>query len=118
MPVKTQKNANANAYRTLLVTKRDELSALARKDPEALSTSLQPGDEGEFAARAAELDVSAATADLRSEMLKEINDALKRVARGSYGECEGCGQEVSPNRLKAIPWARYCLICQELRLRN
>jgi DnaK suppressor protein len=51
-------------------------------------------------------------------MLKEIERALKRVAGGSYGYCEGCGHEISPVRLKAIPWARYCLVCQELRSRN
>ena len=51
-------------------------------------------------------------------MLKEIDSALDRVEGGTYGECEGCGEAINPERLKAIPWARYCVPCQELRSRN
>lgn len=103
-------------YRTLLLKKRDELMATARND--ALTASLQTPDEVEFATKTAEQDVTAVTVSIRSRMLKEVEKALQRVASGTFGECEGCGQEISPARLKAIPWARYCLICQELRSRN
>ncbi len=103
-------------YRTLLLKKRDELLGVARN--EALAASVRSPDEVEFAAKTAEQDVTAVTISLRSRMLKEVENALKRVASGTYGECEGCGQEISPARLKAIPWARYCLICQELRSMN
>lgn len=72
----------------------------------------------EFAIKTAQQDLTAATAELRSRMLREVERALKRVAGGTYGVCEGCGEEISPNRLKAIPWARYCLTCQELRSKN
>lgn len=112
--VKTRKSP----YRTLLLKKRDELLATARRGPEALAINIQSPDAVEFAIRAAEQDMSAATAELRSRMLREIENALKRVAGGTYGECEACGEEISPNRLKAIPWARYCLSCQEERSKN
>jgi DnaK suppressor protein len=105
-------------YQALLLKKRSELLASAKKQPEALAMSVQSPDDVEFAVRTLEQDVTAATANLRSRMLKEVDSALARVAGGSYGECEGCGEEISPNRLKAIPWARYCLVCQELRSRN
>ncbi len=105
-------------YRALLLKKRDELLASVRKEPEALAASLQTPDAVEFAVKTAEQDVTARTADIRSGMLREIERALERVARGSYGLCEGCGEEISPARLKAIPWARYCVTCQELRSRN
>lgn len=105
-------------YRTLLLRKRDELLVSAKGGPEALSTSVQTPDAVEFAVNTAEQDVTARTADLRSQMLKEINLALERVVRGSYGVCEGCGEGISAARLKAIPWARYCVLCQELRSRN
>jgi DnaK suppressor protein len=103
-------------YRALLLKKRDELLGSVR--PEGLSASLQTPDAVEFAVKTAEQDLTARTADLRSRMLKEIESALKRVAGGNYGYCEGCGHEISPARLKALPWARYCLVCQELRSRN
>jgi DnaK suppressor protein len=72
----------------------------------------------EFAVRTLEQDVTAVTANLRSQLLKEVNSALARCAGGNYGVCEGCGEEISVSRLKAIPWARYCVTCQELRSRN
>jgi DnaK suppressor protein len=106
------------AYRTLLLKKRSELLASAKGQPAALATSVQSPDEVEFAVRTLEQDLTAMTANLRSDLLKEVNSALARCAGGTYGVCEGCDEEISPNRLKAIPWARYCVICQELRSRN
>ena len=116
--MRTAVKSPKKTYRTLLLKKRDELLASTRREPEALTTSVQSPDEVEFATRTAEQDVTAATASLRSRMLRDIEGALKRVASGTYGRCEGCSGEISPSRLKAIPWARYCLICQELRSRN
>lgn len=112
--VKTRKSN----YKTLLLKKRQELLASARRRPEALAMSLQTPDEVEFAIRTAQQDLTAATLELRSRMLQEVESALRRVAGGTYGVCEGCGEDISPNRLKAIPWARYCLTCQDLRSKN
>jgi DnaK suppressor protein len=111
--VKTRKTA----YRAMLLKKRQELLAGTRNDPEALS-AVQSADEMEFAVRSVEQDVNVTTASVRSRMLRQIDYALERVAGGTYGECQSCGEEISANRLKAIPWAEYCLSCEELRTRN
>jgi DnaK suppressor protein len=105
-------------YRGLLLKKRDEILAATRSEPEALAVSVQSPDAVEFAVRTVEQDVTVVTANLRSRTLKEIDRALARCSGGTYGLCEACGEGIPPNRLKAIPWARYCLICQELRSRN
>lgn len=42
----------------------------------------------------------------------EINDALKRMEKGTYGICEMSGEEISEDRLKAMPTAKYTLECQ------
>lgn len=102
----------------MLLKKRSELLASVKGEPEALAANVQSPDVVEFAVRTAEQDVTAVTASLRSQLLKEVDSALGRYARGTYGSCEGCREEISPSRLKAIPWARYCLACQELRSRN
>ena len=114
----TAVKSRKGTYRALLLKKREELLASVRNSPEALSTSIQTPDAVEFAVKSAEQDLTAQTASLRTQMLKEIDRALARVAGGTYGECEGCGEPISPSRLKALPWARYCLTCQELRSRN
>jgi len=103
-------------FRKLLLKKRDELVATGRHGN--LADSVQSPDAVEFAVKTLEQDVTAATLEMRAQMIKEIDQALERVKTGTYGECEGCGDEINPNRLKAIPWARYCVPCQELRSRN
>lgn len=112
--VKTRKDP----FKSMLLKKRNEILAEVRRGPEALATNIQSPDAVEFAIKAAEQDLTARTADLRSQMLKEIDRALERVDRGEYGVCESCGREISPARLKAIPWARYCVNCQEILSRN
>ena|SRR5689334_15039912 len=105
-------------YRNILLKKRQELLASTRSEPEALSASVQSPDAVEFAVRTVEQDVTVLTANLRSNTLKEIEGALARCAGGTYGVCEACGEDITPIRLKAIPWARNCVTCQEMRSRN
>ncbi|MGA2983436.1 MAG: TraR/DksA C4-type zinc finger protein [Terriglobia bacterium] len=107
MSMRTVVKTPKKTYRSLLLKKRDEILASTRSEPEALSARVQSPDAVEFAVRTVE-----------SRTLKEIERALARCAGGTYGVCEACGEDISPNRLKAIPWARYCVTCQELRSRN
>jgi len=114
----TATKTRKGTYRAILLKKRHELLASTRNQPDALATSIQTPDADEFAVKSVIQDVAAATLDLRSRMLKDIDRSLKQIAEGTYGLCEGCGEEISSNRLQALPWARYCLTCQELRSRN
>lgn len=113
----TTLKTKANGYRAMLLKKRQELLAGSKTNPEALS-AIQSADEMEFAVRSVEQDVNVTTASVRSRMIRQIDYALERVAGGTYGECQACGEQISVNRLKAIPWAEYCLNCEELRSRN
>ena len=49
----------------------------------------------------------------RERMLAQVEDALKRIADGSYGICRGCGQLIDSARLRALPAASLCFPCQE-----
>lgn len=42
-------------------------------------------------------------------LLAEVNDALDRIEKGTFGRCEACGEEIPRGRLEALPYARYCL---------
>ena len=46
--------------------------------------------------------------------IQAIEEALKRIEDGSFGECSNCGEIVNRKRLEAVPWAELCLACQEL----
>jgi DnaK suppressor protein len=42
-----------------------------------------------------------------------VQDALKRIEKGTYGKCVECAEEISLARLEAVPWAPYCLKDQQ-----
>jgi DnaK suppressor protein len=47
------------------------------------------------------------------EKLRQIDAALAGVKSGAFGFCQGCHEPISHKRLSAIPWASYCVPCQE-----
>ena len=51
------------------------------------------------------------------QMIATLHRALDRLREGNFGECAECGGEIEAKRLEAIPWARYCVKCQEARER-
>ena len=50
--------------------------------------------------------------DREREKLKNIDEALLRLEEGEYGICEECEEEIPVGRLKAMPFARYCVKCK------
>lgn len=53
--------------------------------------------------------------DRHQRKLHDIDDALERLSRGRFGYCRACGNPIPEARLEAIPYASYCLQCQNLR---
>jgi len=45
--------------------------------------------------------------------LRQLNEALQRLADGDYGVCQECDKPIPPRRLEVLPWAKYCVPCQE-----
>jgi DnaK suppressor protein len=50
--------------------------------------------------------------DRDAQELRAIQDALARLKRGEYGQCERCGEDISRRRLEALPHATLCIVCQ------
>jgi DnaK suppressor protein len=46
--------------------------------------------------------------------LQSVKLALSRIEDGTYGTCLMCEEEISPKRLRAVPWASYCVRCQDI----
>lgn len=61
-----------------------------------------------------EIDNTLGLMDSERRILDEIDDALRRIERRTYGICEGAGERIPKKRLQAIPWARYCVKCAAL----
>jgi RNA polymerase-binding transcription factor DksA len=52
-------------------------------------------------------------ADNQGRALTEIEEAIRRIDSGNFGDCELCKKPIEAKRLEVIPSARYCLRCQE-----
>jgi DnaK suppressor protein len=46
-------------------------------------------------------------------LVRVIEAALRRIADDSFGVCVICSDDIEPRRLDALPWAQFCLRCQE-----
>ncbi len=71
-------------------------------------------DPVDLAVRNYSKNVMLAVSENESRQLSLVDEALLRIEDNEYGICQNCEQEINPKRLAAIPWARYCLSCQEL----
>jgi len=71
-------------------------------------------DPVDLAVRNYSKNVMLAVSENESRQLALIDDAIQRVEDKEYGDCQNCGNPVNAKRLSAIPWARYCLNCQQL----
>lgn len=56
--------------------------------------------------------------DSDRKILRLINDAISRTKDKNFGECLHCGEKIEEKRLEAVPWARYCVNCQDLHDRG
>jgi DnaK suppressor protein len=108
------------SYRDRLLARRESLfSQLSEAEMSSRERDLEATqDPADMAANAytKELLISMSANDRK--LLELIDEALERVESGDYGECVNCGEPVSEKRLDAVPWARYCLKCQDLQERG
>lgn len=56
--------------------------------------------------------------EMEQRELMLVEDALRRLERGEFGNCMQCGKQIPAKRLEVQPWARYCVSCQELEDRG
>jgi DnaK suppressor protein len=64
--------------------------------------------------RAAERDLAIRQIESDFTRLQSLRLSLERIADGSYGTCLRCDDEIGMKRLKAVPWASFCIRCQDL----
>ena len=76
------------------------------------------GDEIDTATQSTEREMQFELSGIDTRMLQDIDNALAKIEKGSFGKCESCGEDIAQARLEAIPWGRYCKKCQEEAERN
>lgn len=106
--------------KSILESRRRELMAEVRSKMKHVRA--ENSDEAQGVLDAAETseadiqdDIEFALIQMKTETLKKIEDALKRLDEGTYGNCFECGDEISQMRLRALPFAVRCKDCEEAR---
>lgn len=97
-----------------LIAERELLIKKLASNDLSVDDSETP-DPVDLAVRNYSKNVMLAVSENESRQLLLINEALERIADEEYGSCQNCEQEINAKRLNAVPWARYCLSCQELQ---
>jgi DnaK suppressor protein len=103
------------AYRNMLENKAEEVrrSMSAQKAAQVVARLDCPSDEGDLSQQHHEEWIFLNRNTIDMKLLREVSDALQRISHGSYGVCLECEEPISVKRLEAVPWARYCVACQE-----
>src|SRR5678816_2388041 len=119
---KTKASAKTNRYKELkqmLEDRRRELMTEVQgriRDVRADGNKdRQVLDQGESSEVDIQEDIELALIQMKAETLNKINEALRRLDEGTYGNCFECGEEIAEPRLRALPFAVRCKDCEEAR---
>ncbi|MHC4475781.1 MAG: TraR/DksA family transcriptional regulator [Planctomycetota bacterium] len=113
-------SAEIAQFRTLLLSKRAEIlgdvtsmedETLRRERSDLSNAPFHMADAG---TDSFEVENTLGLMDSERKLLVEIDGALGRIDNGTYGICEVGAEPIPKGRLKAIPWARYCIACASL----
>lgn len=100
--------------RQILVKRRDALRKALAGDLSELKELKKHsgGDLVDAALDSAQDEINSQLAEVESRELAMIEKALESMREGQYGVCEGCSCKIPVARLKALPYATFCIECQ------
>jgi len=107
--------AEIKEFKAMLLAKRSEiLGNVASMEDETLrrensDLSSMPIHMADIGTDNYEIENTLGLMDSEMRLVKEIDGALDRIENGTYAICEGTGKPIPKARLKAIPWAKYCV---------
>lgn len=115
--------ADAKRFEKRLLEEREKLlQNMARLENSVLSKNQKEssGDLSSYSFHMADLATDASErekaflfASKEGRLLYHIDEALRRLYKNDYGTCQTCGEDISKDRLEAVPHARLCIKCKE-----
>ena len=93
----------------------DEVQGRIRDARTAGTNERQVLNQGEGSEPDIQDEIEFALIQMKAETLNKIDVALRRLEKGTYGQCFECGDEIAKARLLAIPFAVRCRDCEEAR---
>jgi DnaK suppressor protein len=111
----SQKTMDVQVYKDALLRKRTEILGTGGIKPLQASreNNTRQGDMADQASGNNEVHIQLKLKQTDAKILQAIEEALKRIDKGTYGICRDCGEPIAPARLNAIPWTRVCITCKE-----
>jgi len=114
IPEKTLKGEQEEIRQMLLNMRKKLLSEISQaRLPETLVPSSDIGDLVDQAGDERDRELSLLLTSREKEKLQAIDEALEKLAEGTYGICEECGEKIGAGRLKVMPLAKSCVNCQQ-----
>jgi DnaK suppressor protein len=105
-------NQPMESYRRALLARRAEVLSNLGVKFDTLAAMGRVAEEDQAQVSHDEY-ISLRLNSLDFQQLGLVEEALDRIKVGDYGSCQACGDPIPGKRLKAVPWARYCITCQE-----
>jgi len=99
-------------YRKKLESMREDLLKVVQKKREEVLPDSEVGDEADTAVRSVARDLVFELSGNERHLLEEVEAAIRRIEKGTYGFCESDRKKIKIQRLKVMPYARYCIHCQ------
>ena len=112
---KTLTKAQISRYKQVLENKAFELrqNMLMPAAANIVARREEPVDVADLSTQSHEEWIFLNRNSLDVSLLRQINEALFRIRENTYGICQECETPISTKRLEAVPWANYCITCQE-----
>ena len=96
-----------------------EEAATRLKDKKTLDMpEAEVGDPIDDASRSIDKEILFELSGNAHNTIEQIEAALRKMDKGIYGTCEYCRQPIPKKRIKALPFARYCVNCQHTNERR
>ncbi len=102
-------------FQKILLEQQSQILSHARQmlAGEAYVDSDDLPDEIDTAVSEASLSFTGRMRERERGLLNKVEKSLEKIERGTYGECEGCGEEIGLERLRARPVAEFCIDCKD-----
>lgn len=106
-------DSHLEKFRAALQAKRDEVTGDMSSQRDGLAAQFT-GDKMDKVRTLTDRASAAGALARMSSLLALIEDARRRLDAGEFGKCQACGADLSRKRLESVPWAPYCIACQQL----
>ncbi len=112
---KVVSHSRYSIYLDALTRKSEELrrSMSAQNAAQVVARLHGPSDEGDLSQKSHDEWIFLNRNSLDVKLLRDVQEALRRSELDTFGVCQECEEPISEKRLNAVPWAKYCVACQE-----